>query len=272
MTSDTLVVGLFAAASDAQQAIAAVRGLGFDDQHFGMLAPGQHLNLSQRAPGQLSHMLARAASAPDVSGAHALENMLIDLGVPDGEARFYASEVHDGRTLVVVDADGRFDEVRRLVLEHGGYDVQWRGAELIRGDGGIPGGVGPRPIDVTANWPDFASRYEMLWEQHYGTTDATWEQMQPVYRYAWQLANSPEYRGRPWSEVASVVGRSWQTSELSQSFSWSSVAGPIRDVWEDVAEEAAMGAEGGADRRITRQGTDQSVAARELRAPRQGAA
>ena len=81
--------------------------------------------------------------------------------------------MRDGRTLVVVDADGRFDQARQLVLEHGGYDVESRGAEFIRGDRGVPGGVGPRPIDITANWPDFASRHEMLWQQHYGTTDAT---------------------------------------------------------------------------------------------------
>jgi hypothetical protein len=45
------------------------------------------------------------------------------------------------------------------------------------------------------------------------------------------------------------------------------VAGPIRDVWEDVADEATTGAEGGADRRIPRQGADQQVPAREVVPP-----
>ena len=62
--------------------------------------------------------------------------------------------------------------------------------------------------------------------------------MEPVYRDAWQLANTSEYRGRPWSEVEAAVTRNWQSSELSNAYPWSSAAGPIRDVWEDVAEAA----------------------------------
>jgi hypothetical protein len=105
----------------------------------------------------------------------------------------------------------------------------------------------------------------MLWQQHYGTTDATWEQMAPVYRHAWQLANEPRYRGRPWTEVEAAVQSDWQSAGRAPD--WAAVAGPIRDVWEDVAEEAAQGAEGGQDRRIPRQGNDQSGPARTMTPP-----
>jgi hypothetical protein len=163
--------------------------------------------------------------------------------------------------------------VRRLVLEHGGYDVQSRGRDLIRpAESGAPGGVGPRPLDITTTWQDFRSRYEMLWQQHYGTTDATWEQMEPLYRFGWQLANRDDLRGQPWSQAAGTVEREWSASSLSRGVSWADAEGPLRDVWEDVTEEAATGAEGGADRRIPRQGSDQSVAARDLQPPTQGAA
>ena len=282
----SIVLALFEVESDARAVVDALRSRSFDDRQVGVLTPGQSLNASQTAVGDISSMLALAASAPNVAGTTDLSEVLVSMGVPDGQARFYAGEARDGRTLVIVKANGRFDEVHRLVLEHDGYDVQSRGAELIRGEvqgpentragepdgGGVPGGVGPRAIDVTSNWPDFASRYEMLWQQHYGTTDATWPQMEPLYHYAWQLANAPEYRGRPWDEVESAIAGNWKTSELSQSLSWSDAAGPIRDVWEDVAEEAATGAEGGADRRVARQGTDQLVAARDLIPPHEGAA
>src|SRR5579864_8007766 len=130
------------------------------------------------------------------------------MGVPQGEARFYAEAAAEGHTLVVVNADGRAEEVRKLVLDHGGFDVQSRGAEFIRGNGaGVSSGARPRPVDVTDNWVDFRSRYQMLWQQHYGTTDATWEQMEPLYQYAWQLANDARSRGRPWSQVESSVRR-----------------------------------------------------------------
>src|SRR5207248_7246708 len=143
----------------------------------------------------------------------------------------------------VVDADGRSDAVRQVVLEHGGYDVQSQGRDLIRGDtaAAAPSVRTELPVDVTSTWRDFRSRYEMLWQQHYGTTDATFEQMEPIYRYAWQLANEPRYRGRPWTEVESAVHRDWDTSGLAASVPWSEAAGPIRDVWEDVTQEAASG-------------------------------
>jgi hypothetical protein len=195
------------------------------------------------------------------------------MGVPDGEARFYAEEAREGRCLVVIHADGRSDEVRRVVLDHGGYDVQSRGRDLIRpGESGALGGVGPRPVDITNEWEDFRSRYEMLWQQHYGTTDATWEQMEPIYRFGWQLANRDDLRGQPWSQASRAVEREWSASSFARGMSWADAEGPLRDVWEDVAEEAATGAEGGADRRIPRQGSDQSIAARDLQPPTQGAA
>jgi hypothetical protein len=201
-----------------------------------------------------------------INRAEELPAGLVSLGVPEGEARYLMDEVRNGRTLVVVDAGEHSAEVREQLLAQGGYDVQSRGGELARAEGaGVPGGAGPRPIDLTGHWPDVASRYRMLWQQHYGTTDATWEQVEPIYRYAWERANAPADRGRPWSEVAASIQREWQSRPGAPE--WSSVAGPMRDVWEDVADEASSGAEGGQDRRIPRQGADQAGPAREVVPP-----
>ena len=267
--SKSVVLGLFDREPRAREAVAAVRRLGLAEERVGVLVPGRRPSVSGSPSDDTSGLLAQAASAADTSE---LTNVLLAMGVPDGEARFYASEARDGRTLVVVDADGHADEVRKLVLDHGGYDVQSRGRDLIRG--GVSASSrrgGPLPLDVTTNWPDFSSRYEMLWQQHYGTSDSTWEQMEPIYRYAWQLANDPRFRGRPWSEVDVSVEHEWSESGFPRSLPWAEAAGPVRDVWEDVAQEAATGAEGGADRRIPHQGTDQSLPARDIEPPRQGA-
>jgi hypothetical protein len=264
--SRPVVVGLFDSESSARGLLHAVRALGLTEQQCGVVSPGQTLNVSNASP-----FLASALAA--VAAPNDLTSVLVKVGVPEGEARFYADEARQGRTLVIVNANGRSDEVRKLVLDHGGWDVQSRGAEFIRGDGaGVSGGVGAAAPDITQHWEDFRSRYEMLWQQHYGTTDATWEQMEPVYRYAWDLANDPRYRGRPWGEVETTVSREWQRSTYAQRLAWRDAAGPVRDVWEDVAQEALTGAEGGADRRIPTAGTDQAVAARDVLPPRGGAA
>lgn len=199
------------------------------------------------------------------STAADLPSSLVDLGVPDGESRFYGERVQAGLKLVVA-AGLDYERARDVLLSHGGTDVQSQGGDLARdSNAGTSSGSVPRPIDVTGRWDDVSSRYEMLFGQHYGTSDATWEQMAPVYRFGWEIANEPGLRGRRWADVESEVRSRWEAR--SSSHPWESVAGPVRDVWEDVAAEATTGAEGGQDRRIPRQGTDQSVAARDLLPP-----
>ena len=258
MVPGPVAVALFEREPQARQAVQALGGLGIADRQVGILVPGPTGPASAPpAEADVSGLLALAASAGDVG------TVLLNMGIPEGEARFYAQEVQDGRSLVVVDATEQYQAARETLLRHGGYDVQSRGGELARPtDAGVTGGTGARPMDLTGHWEDVASRYRMLWQQHYGTTDQTWEQMEPIYRYAWQVANNPNYRGRPWSQAEAAVQRDWQAAGRQPS--WEQVAGPIRDVWEDVAEEASQGAEGGQERRIPRQGADQDVAVRDL--------
>jgi hypothetical protein len=253
----TVAVSLFDGEPVARKAVDQLRASGVEERRVGMLVPSPD---STKAGMDVSGLLAEA-------GSSGIETVLQRMGVPEGEARFYAHEVQDsGRTLVIVDAND-YAATRDVLLRAGGYDVQSRGGELAAADDvGAPSGTGPMPIDITHRWEDVASRYEMLWQQHYGTSDATWEQMAPVYRFAWYAANDARWRGRPWSQAEDTVRRAWQSTS-GDSRDWQDVAGPIHDVWEDVAEEALMGAEGGQDRRIPRQGTDQSVAARDLISP-----
>lgn len=137
------------------------------------------------------------------------------------------------------------------------------GGELARGTpGGETAGTSPpestppqpAPRDVTLRWEDVWTRYEMLFGQRYGSTDATWEEYQPIYRSAWEMANDPRYRGKPWSDVKEEVKQAYGRQGGP---AWDRVEGAFGDVWEDVADEAQTGHEGGAERREPRpdQGT-----------------
>jgi hypothetical protein len=238
----SVAVGLFEDPSQAQRAFQALTALGVGAEQLGLLIP-------ERLAGSGSAVLTGPLRAADGSPGD-LGTTLGNLGVSDGETRFYLDEVQSGRALLLVDSPQNSSAVRDVIARHGGYDVEARGADLARpADAGVPGGAGPMPIDMTGRWEDVASRYEMLWQQHYGTSDATWEQMAPVYRYAWYIANQPDLRGRPWSEVEQTVRGDW---ESNHSVAWDTVAGPIFDVWEDVAEEATNPAEGGQERILER--------------------
>jgi hypothetical protein len=47
---------------------------------------------------------------------------LLGLKVPEKDAHRYAHEFHSGRTLVTVQAGGRFDEAVAILYHHGGHD------------------------------------------------------------------------------------------------------------------------------------------------------
>jgi hypothetical protein len=73
------------------------------------------------AGGVLASVLASAAGGAAVAG---VLGALIGLGIPEEEARFYEGEFHAGRTLVTVQAPGRFEEARDILRRHGAYDIE----------------------------------------------------------------------------------------------------------------------------------------------------
>jgi hypothetical protein len=74
------------------------------------------------AGGILASVLASAAGTAVVGG---VLGALIGLGIPEEEARCYEREFHAGRTLVTVNAAGRFDEVRTIFRRHGAREINW---------------------------------------------------------------------------------------------------------------------------------------------------
>jgi hypothetical protein len=72
------------------------------------------------AGGALAAVLASAATGAVVAG---LAGALIGLGVPEEEAKHYEREFEAGRTIVSVQADGRYDEAVAALRRFGAYDV-----------------------------------------------------------------------------------------------------------------------------------------------------
>jgi len=70
------------------------------------------------AGGILASTLAGAAIGAVTGGIAAA---LIDLGVPEEDARYYESEFQSGRILVTVRTDGRYDEARSIMENYGAY-------------------------------------------------------------------------------------------------------------------------------------------------------
>ena len=71
----------------------------------------------------LVSILASAASGAAIAG---VAGALIGLGIPEDEATYYETEFRTGRTLVTVQAPGRYEEARDILARFGAYDYQNR--------------------------------------------------------------------------------------------------------------------------------------------------
>ena len=67
----------------------------------------------------LVSVLASAVSGAVIAG---IAGALIGLGIPEEEATYYEGEFKSGRTLVTVQAPGRYEEVRDILRRYGAYD------------------------------------------------------------------------------------------------------------------------------------------------------
>jgi rhodanese-related sulfurtransferase len=76
-------------------------------------------------------LLASVAGAAIGASIGALASGLVQMGVPEEEARWYEQEAHSGRTLVTVRAGQRSAEARALLRRHGAYDVAEREPSTI---------------------------------------------------------------------------------------------------------------------------------------------
>lgn len=67
-----------------------------------------------------------AASAAVGAAAGGLVGALVGMGIPNDEAEYYEGEFREGRTIVTVNAQNRYTEVREVLRRHGAYDIETR--------------------------------------------------------------------------------------------------------------------------------------------------
>jgi uncharacterized protein (TIGR02271 family) len=163
-TKRTTVVGVFPDRRDAERAIDSLKRHGFDDDQIGIavrdsdnregtirstgddvgsgtaagavtggaiggilgalaagLIPGVGPVI---AGGVLAGVLGGAAAGAAAGG---LIGALTEMDVPEDEARYYDEEFRGGRTIVTVRAGTHYDEARRILADHGAYDIENRG-------------------------------------------------------------------------------------------------------------------------------------------------
>jgi hypothetical protein len=164
VTRHNTVVGVFEDRRAAQHAVAELQQVGFRDDQIGIVsrnveAPaGEKSETGSRweegaaagvaagaglgalwglgivagvlpavgpaiAGGILGAVLTSAAGGAATFG---VLGALIGLGIPEEEARYYEGEFHAGRTLVTVQAPGRYEEACEILRRHGASNIESR--------------------------------------------------------------------------------------------------------------------------------------------------
>src|SRR5215203_3666433 len=158
------VVGVFPDRRDAERAIDSLKRHGFDDDQIGIAVRdsdnregtirstgddvGSGTATGAVAGGAIGGILGALAAGlipgvgPVIAGgalagvlggaaagaaAGGLIGALTEMDVPEDEARYYDEEFRGGRTIFTVRAGTHYDEARRILADHGAYDIEHRG-------------------------------------------------------------------------------------------------------------------------------------------------
>lgn len=128
------IVGLFPDRASAEAAIQDLKAAGFNPERIGMV---------MRDRGE-----SRGTAGGPTGG-------LIGMGVPRAEAQYHQGRVEQGGVLVTVDALGRDDEARQILLRNGAE------GERDRGVGATPGGAETVAYPTDSIGPYAASRADL---------------------------------------------------------------------------------------------------------------
>jgi len=153
------LVGVFQDRSRAEEALRALRQAGFSESQISLVRKGSkeevHSEGSKTAEGAATGLVAGAGvgalvslgmsfgiipvigpilavgplaaaflSAAGGAAVAGIVGALVGMGIPEDEAKFYENEVGSGRTLVIVKADGRYQEAWSILQRYGAYNQE----------------------------------------------------------------------------------------------------------------------------------------------------
>ena len=123
-TGRSTVVGVFTEPGEVDVAIEELQSAGFKNDQIKFIEhEGVQRNTS--SPRNLIGAIQRVFSRKEAKGGSIVDD-LVSMGVPEEEARYYQSEFEAGRSIIAVQADGRQEEAREILLTNGASDINTR--------------------------------------------------------------------------------------------------------------------------------------------------
>jgi hypothetical protein len=198
---------------------------------------------------------------------------LVERGISDVDADYYAEAVRRGYTLVVVDTpEGREDEVMDIMENYDVVDIDeraghwrtegWTGYEVeakpytsdqvkVERDQYLKtrtGAAGVRNYPVTesyrtdvtgyktADYDSYASDFRNHYNRYSPTNGHTYVDYEPAYHYGYDLAMDRRYANYEWADLETEARRRWEAEHFG---TWENFKDTIRYAWERVKATVA---------------------------------
>lgn len=93
------------------------------------------------------------------------------------------------------------------------------------------------PWATLPTWDQAAPHYREQWQNRAGASGGRWEDVEPGYRYGYEMAAEPRHHGRQWSEAEPELRAAY--SDWSQrcgyrGSNWTDMRERAREAWENV--------------------------------------
>ncbi|MGA7671678.1 MAG: hypothetical protein WBW04_14720 [Nitrolancea sp.] len=146
-------------------------------------------------------------------------------GVLEDEARRLALRFDSSDAVVAVDAEDRFDEVQRILRDHGG---QFDGPDAF-----------DRP-----DWEEARRVLRGHWELRSGANDPAWKEAEGGYHYIYERAAEPDFRGRSWVSAepklqSGFEGWMAERGYRTQANTWDWLKETLHEIWTPAARGAS---------------------------------
>lgn len=199
----------------------------------------------------LSGLIGAGVGAVGGGLAGGLIGALVDMGVPEDQAQYYAEGVRRGGALVTARVgDKQESQVRGILNRHHAVDVEQRATDWRSG-----GWTGYDPTaqpytreQVTAERSRYglsgqmsgnsggSTNYDADYRRHYTATYAgtgrDYNAYRPAYEYGQALTNDARYRGWDWDRLEPEARRDWETRYPNNA--WDDFKAAVRNAWENV--------------------------------------
>lgn len=97
---------------------------------------------------------------------------------------------------------------------------------------------------TAADFATYVQDFRSDWQRNYASQGGTYEQYESAYRYGYELAGNPQYRGQTWTTMEPNIRRAWETRypntwnrmQNSIHYGWNKATPDHRGIMEKIAD------------------------------------